>query len=65
MRARNIGATDQWVRIGLGTAMVTMWVFGPLGIWGIPGVYPLITGIRGVCPFYALAGISTFRPPEG
>ncbi|MGG5821854.1 YgaP family membrane protein [Falsiroseomonas sp. HW251] len=60
---RNIGSLDQTIRIGIGTAMVMMWIFGPLGWWGILGFLPLITGITGACPIYPLFGISTWRSP--
>ena len=60
---RNIGSLDQTLRIGLGTALVVMWIFGPLGWWGILGFYPLVTGCTGVCPIYPLLGVSTFKPP--
>ena len=59
---RNIGGVDQTLRIGIGTAMVMMWIFGPLGWWGILGFFPLVTGFTGVCPIYPLFGISTCRP---
>lgn len=67
---RNVGALDQMLRIGIGTALVMMWIFGPLGWWGILGFLPLVTGFTRVCPIYPLLGISTCRatsppgPPE-
>jgi hypothetical protein len=58
---RNVGPLDRTIRIGVGTAMVVMAVFGPLGWWGIFGLLPLLTGIAGVCPFYPLIGRNTAR----
>jgi hypothetical protein len=60
---RNIGGWDQMLRIGIGTALVTMWIFGPLGWWAMIGFLPLVTGFTGVCPIYPLLGISTWRAP--
>ncbi len=60
---RNIGALDQTLRLAVGTALVMMWIFGPLGWWGILGFYPLVTGITGVCPVYPLVGVSTCKRP--
>ncbi|WP_270933275.1 YgaP family membrane protein [Falsiroseomonas oryzae] len=60
---RNIGELDRTIRIAVGTALVMMWIFGPLGWWGILGFLPLVTGLTGVCPVYPLFGISTCRPP--
>lgn len=58
---RNVGALDRQIRIFVGIALVLMWIFGPLGVWGLLGFYPLVTGLTGVCPLYPLLGISTAR----
>ncbi|WP_137176665.1 DUF2892 domain-containing protein [Roseomonas sp. AR75] len=60
---RNVGTLDRTLRIGVGTAGVIMWIFGPLGWWGILGFLPLVTGITGVCPVYPLLGINTAGAP--
>jgi hypothetical protein len=60
---RNIGGLDQSVRIAMGTMLVTMWIFGPLGWWGALGLLPLVTGLTRVCPVYPLFGISTCPAP--
>lgn len=62
---RNVGGLDQTLRLGLGTALVVMWIFGPLGWWGILGFLPLVTGITRACPIYVLLGINTWRAPDG
>jgi hypothetical protein len=58
---RNVGTLDRVIRIGLGTALVVMWIFGPLGWWAMIGFLPLVTGITGVCPIYPLFGVNTAR----
>jgi hypothetical protein len=60
---RNVGTIDRQLRIFVGIAMVLMWIFGPLGWWGILGFLPLVTGLTGVCPVYPLFGINTCRAP--
>lgn len=60
---RNIGELDRLLRIGIGTAMVMMAIFGPLDLWGFLGIYPLVTGLTGRDPLYPLLGLSTWRPP--
>ncbi|HEV7263849.1 MAG TPA: DUF2892 domain-containing protein [Falsiroseomonas sp.] len=60
---RNIGALDQTLRLGIGTALVMMLIFGPIGLWGILGFLPLITGLTRVCPIYPLFGLSTCKAP--
>jgi hypothetical protein len=62
-QGRNVGALDQTIRLFLGTALVMMWIFGPLGWWGILGFLPLVTGLTRVCPIYPLFGISTCPAP--
>jgi len=62
-QGRNVGALDQTIRLFLGTALVMMWIFGPLGWWGILGFLPLVTGLTRVCPIYPLFGLSTCPAP--
>jgi len=55
---KNVGKTDQVIRIILGL------IIGALGIYfkswlGLIGLVPLLTGIFGTCGLYSLFGIST------
>ena len=54
----NVGATDKTIRIVIGILLIFLGVFGSR-IWIILGLFPLITGLIGYCPLYALLGIST------
>ena len=58
---KNIGKVDQWIRIVLGIALLSMllWVPGGLKWLGLIGLVPLITALTGFCPLYRLLGIST------
>ena len=58
---KNVGATDRWIRIVLGIALLSLIVFLNGGIrWiGLIGLVPLITGILNYCPIYSLLKIST------
>ncbi|MFO0490197.1 MAG: DUF2892 domain-containing protein, partial [Curvibacter sp.] len=38
---------------------------GTVGWWGWLGVIPLVTGLIGWCPPYALLGINTCRTKDG
>ena len=60
---RNVGGLDQTVRLAVGTALVMMWIFGPLGWWGALGLLPLVTGLTRVCPVYPLFGLNTCPAP--
>jgi hypothetical protein len=63
MAGRNVGGLDQTVRLAVGTALVMMWIFGPLGWWGALGFLPLVTGLTRVCPVYPLFGLNTCPAP--
>jgi hypothetical protein len=58
---QNIGLIDRSVRIIVGLAMISTWFFYPVesvNLWfaALPllGVFPLLSGILGWCPVYAL-----------
>lgn len=58
---QNIGLIDRSVRILVGLAMVGSWFFYPIesvSLWfamlPLLGVFPLLSGILGWCPVYAI-----------
>jgi Inner membrane protein YgaP-like, transmembrane domain len=58
---QNIGLIDRMVRIIVGSAMISTWFFYPVesvSLWfaALPllGVLPLLSGILGWCPTYAM-----------
>ena len=55
----NVGPTDRLVRILIGLALLTLTVAGPHSAWGYLGLIPLLTGLVGRCPLYAMLGLST------
>lgn len=56
---QNVGGIDRILRIILGAALVALAATGMVGLWGYIGVVPLLTGVLGWCPPYALFGFST------
>ena len=56
---RNIGDTERVLRIIVGLALLSLVFFGPETGWGFLGLIPLVTGLVGWCPPYAMLGIST------
>jgi hypothetical protein len=67
MSYRNLSTLDRTIRIVLGVLMLTAaWTGLAEGIWQsaleVFGWVPLVTGIVGWCPIYALLGFSTYRP---
>ena len=55
----NEGTLDRTLRIVLGIALLTLTFVGPRTMLGLIGVVPLLTGLVGFCPLYALVGIRT------
>jgi hypothetical protein len=59
----NEGTLDRAIRVVVGIALL-MWFFidQGQGFWHwakLIGILPLVTGIVGTCPLYAILGIST------
>jgi hypothetical protein len=55
----NEGGVDRAVRIIAGLAVLSLMFVGPKSMWGLIGAAPLLTGLAGWCPAYALLGLST------
>jgi hypothetical protein len=58
---RNIGTIERVVRIAVGLVILSLAFVGPQSPWAFLGAVPLLTGLIGWCPPYALLGISTCR----
>jgi len=56
---RNIGNIERIIRIVAGAGIMSLAFVGPLSLWALLGAVPLVTGLIGWCPPYALLGIST------
>lgn len=55
----NVGGIDRILRIAVGLALIIAAAMGAVGWWGWLGAVPLLTGIVGWCPPYALLGFNT------
>jgi len=55
----NEGTIDRVLRVILGLALISIVFAGPHTPWGWIGVVPLVTGLVGMCPLYAILGINT------
>ncbi len=55
----NEGTVDRVLRGVLGLGLLSLVFVGPETPWGWIGVVPLLTGIVGFCPLYAMFGLST------
>ena len=56
---RNEGNLDRLLRVIAGLVLLALVFVGPQTPWGWIGLVPLLTGIIGFCPAYALFGIRT------
>lgn len=55
----NEGGLDRVLRVVVGLAILSLAFVGPQTPWGYVGIVPLLTGIFGFCPAYALLGVNT------
>lgn len=58
---RNIGGIERGVRIMAGLGLTSLVFVGPQNLWFLLGLVPLLTGLIGWCPPYALLGINTTK----
>ena len=58
---QNVHNIERVIRILVGLGLISLVFVGPQTPWGWLGVIPLVTGIIGWCPPYALLGISTCK----
>lgn len=60
----NEGPLDRALRVVIGIAIVSLVFVGPKTGWGWLGLVPLLTGLVGLCPLYALFGVRTNQRPR-
>ncbi len=58
---KNIGRYERIVRVVAGIVILSLAFVGPRSPWAYLGLLPLVTGLIGYCPPYALLGIDTGR----
>lgn len=55
----NEGTIDRALRVIAGLVLMGLAASGTVGVWGWIGIVPLLTGIIGFCPGYAILGMNT------
>lgn len=60
----NVGRLDQVLRISAGLALLVATATGAIGVWGLVGLVPLLTGLVRLCPLYTLLGVRTCTTRE-
>lgn len=56
---KNVGGIDRTIRIAIRLALTAAAATGTIDVWGHVGVVPLLTGLIGWCPPYALLGFNS------
>lgn len=56
---RNIGGIDRTLRIAVGLGLIAAAATHTIGLWAYIGVVPMLTGLMGWCPAYAVLGFNT------
>ncbi len=56
---KNVGGIDRTIRIAIRLALTAAAATGTMDVWGYVGVVPLLTGLIGWCPPYALLGFNS------
>ena len=56
----NVGGIDRAARILIGSALLlTSMTTNSIGLWGVLGMIPIISGFMRYCPLNSLIGFST------
>lgn len=55
----NIHPIERVIRVVAGLAITSLAFWGPSNLWFLLGIIPLVTGLVGWCPPYAMFGFST------
>ncbi len=61
---KNVGGIDRVLRIVVGLVLIALAATGTVGLWGYIGALPLLTGLVGWCPPYAIFGWNTCAPKQ-
>lgn len=56
----NVGGADKIIRIVAGIVILALGLVFK-SYWGLVGLLPLLTGLFGFCPAYAVFGVSTCK----
>jgi hypothetical protein len=64
---KNVGSTERVIRVILGAALILGYFLNPDGTYSWLywiGLIPLVTGLIGSCPLWAVLGINTNKGKE-
>ena len=58
---KNIHPVERALRVFVGAGLMSLAFWGPTNLWFLLGIVPVLTGLIGWCPPYAMLGINTCR----
>jgi hypothetical protein len=58
----NIALVERVLRVLVGIVLLASALVGPQSLWGLLGVFPLLSGAMGFCPLYYAFGVSGRSP---
>lgn len=61
----NSGTFDRVARVVIGLILIGLAATGTIGMWGWIGLLPLLTGVVGFCPGYAMFGLNSCSIKKG
>lgn len=60
----NVGGIDRTMRIVIGSLLLLVsMTSNAIGLWGVLGMIPIVSGFMRFCPLYAVIGVSTCKRP--
>jgi hypothetical protein len=56
---KNVHTIERGARVLIGAVLISLAFWGPSNSWFLLGIVPVLTGLLGWCPPYAMLGINT------
>jgi hypothetical protein len=63
--SKNVASLERVLRVLVGLVFLSLAITGPESVWGLLGLIPLITGVTGRCPLYAMLESIGSTPRHG
>ena len=57
----NLHPVERFLRVGIGLFLMSLAFWGPMNLWFLLGIVPVLTGLSGWCALYSAMGLSTCK----